>query len=258
MLLGHTFSSKKGSHICYHNVTACWEPEGKTKPPARLPEHYDSGCKVDNVSHHHAAETANSHSKFLPKNSSLQIAVALNTADRLPLRPITDQVTANNMQTEKVITRSSPFWTTDGTGHTLLLLTRACFTFYTAVCCVGITTIPCSYCYPLPRFLVKSFMAASTGQSVPPSVTYLAAVKPRKCPAKNKLDFLSPDIYTEAYQHMAVRSVRGTGDGLSLFGIRNVLRAQLLPCFKGRQNNISYTRIETICSWKRKGRLTRD
>ncbi|XP_051483612.1 peroxisomal acyl-coenzyme A oxidase 2 isoform X2 [Apus apus] len=60
------------------------------------------------------------------------------------------------------------------------------------------------------RFLIKSFMAASSGQPVPPSVTYLAAVKPRKCPAKNKLDFLSPDIYTEAYEHTAVRLISST------------------------------------------------
>lgn len=77
-------------------------------------------------------------------------------------------------------------------------------------------------------------MAANAGQPVPPSVTYLAAVKHGKCPAKNKLDFLSPDIYTEAYQHVAVRSVQRMGDRISLFEIRNVLRAQLLPCFKGR------------------------
>ncbi|XP_026713484.1 peroxisomal acyl-coenzyme A oxidase 2 [Athene cunicularia] len=57
------------------------------------------------------------------------------------------------------------------------------------------------------RFLIKCLRAASTGQPVPPSVTYLAAVKPGKCPAKNKLEFLSPKIYTEAYQHMAARLV---------------------------------------------------
>ncbi|XP_009073492.1 PREDICTED: peroxisomal acyl-coenzyme A oxidase 2 [Acanthisitta chloris] len=60
------------------------------------------------------------------------------------------------------------------------------------------------------RFLIKCFMAASSGQPVPPSVTYLAAVKPGKCPAKNKLDFLSPDIYTEAYQHVAFRLINST------------------------------------------------
>ncbi|XP_009984459.1 PREDICTED: peroxisomal acyl-coenzyme A oxidase 2 [Tauraco erythrolophus] len=60
------------------------------------------------------------------------------------------------------------------------------------------------------RFLIKCFMATSAGQPVPPSVTYLAAVKSRKCPAKNKLDFLSPDIYTEAYQHVAVRLISST------------------------------------------------
>lgn len=108
-------------------------------------------------------------------------------------------------------------------GHTLLLPTQVHFTFCVTVCCVGTTAIPCSDCDPLPRFLMKCFMAASTGQPVPPSVTYLAAGKPGKCPAKNKLDFLSPDIYTEAYQHVAIRSVRGMADGVSLFDIRNVL-----------------------------------
>ncbi|NWS42333.1 ACOX2 oxidase, partial [Probosciger aterrimus] len=60
------------------------------------------------------------------------------------------------------------------------------------------------------RFLIKCFMAASAGHPVPPSVTYLAAVKPGKCPAKNKFDFLSPDIYTQAYQHAAVRLISST------------------------------------------------
>ncbi|KFV99113.1 Peroxisomal acyl-coenzyme A oxidase 2, partial [Eurypyga helias] len=60
------------------------------------------------------------------------------------------------------------------------------------------------------RFLVKCFTAASTGQPIPPSVTYLAAAKPGTCPARNKMDFLSPDIYTEAYQHTAVRLVSST------------------------------------------------
>ncbi|XP_061864095.1 peroxisomal acyl-coenzyme A oxidase 2 isoform X2 [Colius striatus] len=60
------------------------------------------------------------------------------------------------------------------------------------------------------RFLVKCLKAVSTGQPVPPSVTYLAAVKPGKCPAKNKSDFLCSDIYTEAYQHMAARLIIST------------------------------------------------
>uniref|UniRef100_A0A8B9VIR2 Acyl-coenzyme A oxidase n=1 Tax=Anas zonorhyncha TaxID=75864 RepID=A0A8B9VIR2_9AVES len=60
------------------------------------------------------------------------------------------------------------------------------------------------------RFLVKCFTAASAGQPVPQSVTYLAAVKPGKCPAKNKLDFLNPDIYVEAYQHTAIRLLSST------------------------------------------------
>uniref|UniRef100_A0A8B9QWM8 Acyl-coenzyme A oxidase n=1 Tax=Anas platyrhynchos TaxID=8839 RepID=A0A8B9QWM8_ANAPL len=60
------------------------------------------------------------------------------------------------------------------------------------------------------RFLVKCFAAASAGQPVPQSVTYLAAVKPGKCPAKNKLDFLNPDIYVEAYQHTAIRLLSST------------------------------------------------
>uniref|UniRef100_A0A8C2YEP2 Acyl-coenzyme A oxidase n=1 Tax=Coturnix japonica TaxID=93934 RepID=A0A8C2YEP2_COTJA len=52
--------------------------------------------------------------------------------------------------------------------------------------------------------------STSTSSPVPPSVTYLAAMKPRKCPAKDKLDFLSPDIYTEAYQHAAIRLISST------------------------------------------------
>ncbi|KAM6121146.1 peroxisomal acyl-coenzyme A oxidase 2 [Pterocles gutturalis] len=60
------------------------------------------------------------------------------------------------------------------------------------------------------RFLTKCFTAARAGQPVPPSVTYLAAVKPGTCPAQNKLDFLNPDVYTEAYQHMAVRLISST------------------------------------------------
>ncbi|KAM6059619.1 peroxisomal acyl-coenzyme A oxidase 2 isoform 5-T5 [Theristicus caerulescens] len=61
-----------------------------------------------------------------------------------------------------------------------------------------------------PGFLNKCFVAASAGRPVPPSVTYLAAVKPGKCPANKKSDFLSPHIYTEAYQHTAVRLVSST------------------------------------------------
>ncbi|XP_013804327.2 peroxisomal acyl-coenzyme A oxidase 2 [Apteryx mantelli] len=55
------------------------------------------------------------------------------------------------------------------------------------------------------RFLIKCFMAASAGQPIPPSVTYLSSAKPGKCPAKDKLDFLSPDVYLKAYEQMAIR-----------------------------------------------------
>lgn len=71
--------------------------------------------------------------------------------------------------------------------------------------------------YTLSRFLIKCFSAASAGQPVPPSVTYLAAMKPGKCPAKDKLDFLNPDVYTEAYQHAAIRSVRRKGEEVSVW-----------------------------------------
>ncbi|XP_065543503.1 peroxisomal acyl-coenzyme A oxidase 2 isoform X2 [Lathamus discolor] len=66
------------------------------------------------------------------------------------------------------------------------------------------------------RFLIKCFMAASAGHPVPPSVTYLAAGKPGKCPAKNKFDFLSPDIYTQAYRHAAVRLISSTAAKLQV------------------------------------------
>lgn len=93
------FSSKKWSNVCQCDDCVLGIAKDKTKPPLRLPEH--SGCKVDNGSHHHAAETANSHSQFLPKNSSLQIAVILSMVDRLPLRRTTGQVIANNMQNKR-------------------------------------------------------------------------------------------------------------------------------------------------------------
>ncbi|KGL73967.1 Peroxisomal acyl-coenzyme A oxidase 2, partial [Tinamus guttatus] len=57
------------------------------------------------------------------------------------------------------------------------------------------------------RFLIKCFMAASAGQPIPPSVTYLSSVKPGKCPAKDKSDFLSPETYLKAYEQMAIRLI---------------------------------------------------
>ncbi|NWI13616.1 ACOX2 oxidase, partial [Crypturellus soui] len=57
------------------------------------------------------------------------------------------------------------------------------------------------------RFLIKCFMAASAGQPVPPSVTYLSSAKPGKCPAKNKSDFLNPEFYLKAYEQMASRLI---------------------------------------------------
>lgn len=56
---------------------------------------------MDNVSNHHTAETANSHSKFLLKKLSLWIGIVLNKADRPPLRPSTDEVIVNNMQNKR-------------------------------------------------------------------------------------------------------------------------------------------------------------
>ncbi|XP_069721789.1 peroxisomal acyl-coenzyme A oxidase 2 [Phaenicophaeus curvirostris] len=111
------------------------------------------------------------------------------------------------------------------------------------------------------RFLVKCFMAASAGQSIPPSVTYLAAVKPRKCPAKSKLDFLSPDIYTEAYQHTAVRLISSTAaklqdliqSGVKKYDAWNQCTVQLVQAAKAHCHYISVENFaETVEKLKTK------
>ncbi|KFO80649.1 Peroxisomal acyl-coenzyme A oxidase 2, partial [Cuculus canorus] len=97
------------------------------------------------------------------------------------------------------------------------------------------------------RFLIKCFMAASAGQPIPPSVTYLAAVKPGKCPAKSKLDFLNPDIYIEAYQHTAVRLISSTAaklqdiiqSGVKKYDAWNQCTVQLVQAAKAHCHYIS-------------------
>ncbi|NWY55330.1 ACOX2 oxidase, partial [Chionis minor] len=105
------------------------------------------------------------------------------------------------------------------------------------------------------RFLIKCFMAASTGQHIPPSVTYLAAVKPKKCPAKNKLDFLRPDIYTEAYQHTAVRLISSTAaklqdliqSGVKKYNAWNQCTVQLVQAVKAHCHYITVKNfVETV------------
>ncbi|NWH78462.1 ACOX2 oxidase, partial [Piaya cayana] len=111
------------------------------------------------------------------------------------------------------------------------------------------------------RFLVKCFMAASAGQSIPPSVTYLAAAKPRKCPAKSKLDFLSPDIYIEAYQHTAVRLISSTAaklqdliqSGVKKYDAWNRCTVQLVQAAKAHCHYISVENFaETVEKLKTK------
>ncbi|XP_019392295.1 PREDICTED: peroxisomal acyl-coenzyme A oxidase 2 isoform X1 [Crocodylus porosus] len=55
------------------------------------------------------------------------------------------------------------------------------------------------------RFLVKCLGAARSGQPVPPSVAYLSAVNSERCLVRDKRDLLQPDVYVEAYRHVAIR-----------------------------------------------------
>lgn len=64
------------------------------------------------------------------------------------------------------------------------------------------------------RFLIKCFAAAQTDQVLPPSVIYLTTPRAKKCRAKNKLDFLNPEIYIEAYEHRAYRNIQNAASQL--------------------------------------------
>uniref|UniRef100_A0A672UVA5 Acyl-coenzyme A oxidase n=1 Tax=Strigops habroptila TaxID=2489341 RepID=A0A672UVA5_STRHB len=116
------------------------------------------------------------------------------------------------------------------------------------------------------RFLIKCFMAASAGHPVPPSVTYLAAVKPGKCPAKNKFDFLSPDTYTEAYQHAAVRLISSTAaklqdliqSGVKKHDAWNECTVQLVQAVKAHCHYITVKNFaETVERLETKGGIQR-
>ncbi|NWR79065.1 ACOX2 oxidase, partial [Centropus unirufus] len=105
------------------------------------------------------------------------------------------------------------------------------------------------------RFLIKCFMAASAGQPIPPSVAYLAAVNAGKCPAKNKLDFLRPDIYTEAYRHTAVRLISSVvaklqdliHSGVKKYDAWNQCTVQLVQAAKAHCHYISVVNFaETV------------
>lgn len=48
---------------------------------------------------------------------------------------------------------------------------------------------------------------AQMGQPLPSSVAYFSSVNFGKCQAQEKMDFLNPDIYTDAYKHRALRLV---------------------------------------------------
>ncbi|KFQ46965.1 Peroxisomal acyl-coenzyme A oxidase 2, partial [Nestor notabilis] len=116
------------------------------------------------------------------------------------------------------------------------------------------------------RFLIKCFMAASAGHPVPPSVTYLAAVKPGKCPAKNKLDFLSPDIYTNAYQHAAVRLISSAAaklqdliqSGVKKHDAWNECTVQLVQAVKAHCHYLTVKNfVETVERLETKGGIQR-
>ncbi|XP_070594233.1 peroxisomal acyl-coenzyme A oxidase 2 isoform X2 [Erythrolamprus reginae] len=58
------------------------------------------------------------------------------------------------------------------------------------------------------RFLIKCYGMAQMGQPLPSSVAYFSSVNFGKCQAREKNDFLNPDIYTDAYKHRALRFIR--------------------------------------------------
>ncbi|XP_078517631.1 peroxisomal acyl-coenzyme A oxidase 2 [Lissotriton helveticus] len=64
------------------------------------------------------------------------------------------------------------------------------------------------------RFLIKCCAAAQTGQALPQSVIYFTSPRAKKCRAKNKLDFLNPEIYIEAYEHKAYRLIQNAASQL--------------------------------------------
>ncbi|XP_004864495.1 peroxisomal acyl-coenzyme A oxidase 2 isoform X2 [Heterocephalus glaber] len=65
----------------------------------------------------------------------------------------------------------------------------------------------------LARFLVKNYQRAqqvagpTLQKSLPQSVAYLATPHLTKCPAQRTADFLSPELYTMAWAHMATRLI---------------------------------------------------
>ncbi|XP_049632143.1 peroxisomal acyl-coenzyme A oxidase 2 isoform X2 [Suncus etruscus] len=64
------------------------------------------------------------------------------------------------------------------------------------------------------RFLVKTYLqaqasrGASPQMSLPQSVAYLATPGQPKCPAQRAADFLCPELYTTAWEHVAARLIK--------------------------------------------------
>uniref|UniRef100_A0A6J0TYC2 Acyl-coenzyme A oxidase n=1 Tax=Pogona vitticeps TaxID=103695 RepID=A0A6J0TYC2_9SAUR len=66
------------------------------------------------------------------------------------------------------------------------------------------------------RFLIKCFGAAINGKPLPPSVAYLSSENLGKCRAKEKRDFLNPDVYADAYRQRAFRMLRKAANKLQM------------------------------------------
>lgn len=64
------------------------------------------------------------------------------------------------------------------------------------------------------RFLVKTYLQAQASRgaspktSLPQSVAYLATPGQPKCPAQRAADFLRPELYTTAWEHVAARLIK--------------------------------------------------
>ncbi|KAJ7317100.1 hypothetical protein JRQ81_003262 [Phrynocephalus forsythii] len=66
------------------------------------------------------------------------------------------------------------------------------------------------------RFLIKCLGAATSGKPLPPSVAYLSSRSFGKCEAKEKGDFLNPDVYMDAYRQRSFRLLRTAASKLQM------------------------------------------
>lgn len=111
----------------------------------------------------------------------------------------------------------------------------------------------CADGYLVPRFLVKCLGAAHSGQPVPPSVAYLSAANSERCLVRDKRDFLQPDVYVEAYRHVAIRSVVGCW-GVQAGGFAQHATREAL----GPKSILTYSEATQSAAWVKEKTETRE